>query len=159
MFHSQAPTHTHTLSLHDALPICRHAAADGGEPVGDAGQDEPHRPRAIQDHGAGAGADGGRADQRRDPDGVAGRAVLDRKSTRLNSSHRCISYAVFCLKKKKYQLFLLLATQSTSYRLSSLSYRLFSGLLFTLISSRRFCVCFSIYPCLYLCIALTCMSI
>src|SRR5437762_2371660 len=27
-------------------------------------------------------------------------AVLDRKSTRLNSSHRCISYAVFCLKKK-----------------------------------------------------------
>src|SRR5437879_11584597 len=26
---------------------------------------------------------------------------LDRKSTRLNSSHRCISYAVFCLKKKK----------------------------------------------------------
>src|SRR5437762_5761511 len=26
----------------------------------------------------------------------------DRKSTRLNSSHRCISYAVFCLKKKKY---------------------------------------------------------
>src|SRR5437763_13470634 len=29
------------------------------------------------------------------------RAVaLDRKSTRLNSSHRCISYAVFCLKKK-----------------------------------------------------------
>src|SRR5437879_9238857 len=27
---------------------------------------------------------------------------LDRKSTRLNSSHRCISYAVFCLKKKKH---------------------------------------------------------
>src|SRR5437763_13060724 len=31
---------------------------------------------------------------------VAGRQ-RDRKSTRLNSSHRCISYAVFCLKKKK----------------------------------------------------------
>src|SRR5437764_6867452 len=29
------------------------------------------------------------------------RRHLDRKSTRLNSSHRCISYAVFCLKKKK----------------------------------------------------------
>src|SRR5437879_7131920 len=29
------------------------------------------------------------------------RSALDRKSTRLNSSHRCISYAVFCLKKKK----------------------------------------------------------
>src|SRR5207248_8788881 len=28
-------------------------------------------------------------------------AILDRKSTRLNSSHRTISYAVFCLKKKK----------------------------------------------------------
>src|SRR5437763_7615664 len=28
-------------------------------------------------------------------------AAVDRKSTRLNSSHRCISYAVFCLKKKK----------------------------------------------------------
>src|SRR5437763_8402583 len=28
-------------------------------------------------------------------------AFQDRKSTRLNSSHRCISYAVFCLKKKK----------------------------------------------------------
>src|SRR5437762_5256900 len=28
-------------------------------------------------------------------------APRDRKSTRLNSSHRCISYAVFCLKKKK----------------------------------------------------------
>src|SRR5437879_9341770 len=28
-------------------------------------------------------------------------AIIDRKSTRLNSSHRCISYAVFCLKKNK----------------------------------------------------------
>src|SRR5437762_8955505 len=35
---------------------------------------------------------------------ISGEVVLvtgDRKSTRLNSSHRCISYAVFCLKKKK----------------------------------------------------------
>src|SRR5437762_11433392 len=31
----------------------------------------------------------------------AGEPLGDRKSTRLNSSHRCISYAVFCLKKKK----------------------------------------------------------
>src|SRR5437763_6957633 len=30
-------------------------------------------------------------------------SARDRKSTRLNSSHRCISYAVFCLKKKKYK--------------------------------------------------------
>src|SRR5437879_6934067 len=35
-----------------------------------------------------------------DPGAVYGDAQ-DRKSTRLNSSHRCISYAVFCLKKKK----------------------------------------------------------
>ena len=32
---------------------------------------------------------------------VLGPDLKDRKSTRLNSSHRCISYAVFCLKKKK----------------------------------------------------------
>src|SRR5437762_9831272 len=42
------------------------------------------RPRA---HSARRGEDRARADE-------------DRKSTRLNSSHRCISYAVFCLKKK-----------------------------------------------------------
>src|SRR5256885_10982615 len=35
---------------------------------------------------------------------LAGRCVLDRKSTRLNSSHLVISYAVFCLKKKNGQL-------------------------------------------------------
>src|SRR5437879_10620954 len=43
------------------------------------------------------------------PSPPRGREILDhlragdRKSTRLNSSHRCISYAVFCLKKKKNQ--------------------------------------------------------
>src|SRR5690554_6452418 len=34
------------------------------------------------------------------PDGFVGREISDRKSTRLNSSHVRISYAVFCLKKK-----------------------------------------------------------
>src|SRR5256885_7662884 len=34
----------------------------------------------------------------------AGRLLPDRKSTRLNSSHLVISYAVFCLKKKRYRL-------------------------------------------------------
>src|SRR5690625_7039065 len=34
-------------------------------------------------------------------DGLASAVLLDRKSTRLNSSHVAISYAVFCLKKKK----------------------------------------------------------
>src|SRR5437763_13129786 len=33
---------------------------------------------------------------------IVARAIQDRKSTRLNSSHRCISYAVFCLKKKNH---------------------------------------------------------
>src|SRR3712207_7407467 len=44
------------------------------------------------------------------------RGILDRKSTRLNSSHANISYAVFCLKKKKYHLLLLLLnTQNHTY--------------------------------------------
>src|SRR5438552_9461554 len=39
---------------------------------------------------------------RRQPDSHRGASVRDRKSTRLNSSHQIISYAVFCLKKKKH---------------------------------------------------------
>src|SRR2546422_5040013 len=49
---------------------------------------------------AGAPGDGPADDERRD---LRGRARGDRKSTRLNSSHGYISYAVFCLKKKKKQ--------------------------------------------------------
>src|SRR5258708_27459185 len=41
---------------------------------------------------------------------LAACATLDRKSTRLNSSHQIISYAVFCLKKKKQT-----STKRTSY--------------------------------------------
>src|SRR2546426_1242574 len=37
----------------------------------------------------------------KNPNKVGDRPALDRKSTRLNSSHLVISYAVFCLKKKK----------------------------------------------------------
>src|SRR5256885_11443110 len=44
----------------------------------------------------------------------AGKTVLDRKSTRLNSSHLVISYAVFCLQKKKLKSF-------TSYMQQSLA--------------------------------------
>src|SRR2546422_8386736 len=40
-------------------------------------------------------------DQPLAPAGIVGGQILDRKSTRLNSSHGYISYAVFCLKKKK----------------------------------------------------------
>src|SRR5258707_2150366 len=72
-FNDTATTEIYTLSLHDALPIS-----------------DPARPRAVPEAVAGgAGLP------------PAARGGLDRKSTRLNSSHANISYAVFCLKKKK----------------------------------------------------------
>src|SRR2546426_9270306 len=45
---------------------------------------------------------------------LASVAILDRKSTRLNSSHLVISYAVFCLKKKKWNMFLRTWVKMTS---------------------------------------------
>src|SRR2546430_12610047 len=79
-FNDTATTEIYTLSLHDALPICR---------------DRGRRRRAAgrRDHPAGAGLHAGPARRVR-------RLPRDRKSTRLNSSHSQISYAVFCLKKK-----------------------------------------------------------
>src|SRR5256885_4107204 len=73
-FNDTATTEIYTLSLHDALPILR--TLTSGDREAALVQFEPHR---------------------------AGHALLgaDRKSTRLNSSHLVISYAVFCLKKKK----------------------------------------------------------
>src|SRR5262245_66470862 len=79
-FNDTATTEIYTLSLHDALPILR-AALDERRPAAVAG------PR----HGL---ARRGKHRQH---------VVSDRKSTRLNSSHLGISYAVFCLKKKKKQ--------------------------------------------------------
>src|SRR2546430_13634931 len=72
-FNDTATTEIYTLSLHDALPI---------SVLGETG-------RAKEIHAS------LRAPPNRDS------APLDRKSTRLNSSHSQISYAVFCLKKKK----------------------------------------------------------
>src|SRR5690242_20888712 len=69
-----AHTEIYTLSLHDALPIFEHALLV-----------EVIRKAAEI--------------QRRLPAGASAPAE-DRKSTRLNSSHMSISYAVFCLKKK-----------------------------------------------------------
>src|SRR3712207_7263503 len=64
--------------------------------------------RACREHGGAAvpfargGAGFQRRGKRSDPGhGLAVQHGLDRKSTRLNSSHANISYAVFCLKKKK----------------------------------------------------------
>src|SRR5207249_12277829 len=81
-----------TLSLHDALPICRALAV--GMDVGDAGQVRDFVDRVVSELG--------RLDVMFANAGIAHSAPFqDRKSTRLNSSHVSISYAVFCLKKKK----------------------------------------------------------
>src|SRR2546421_9901868 len=89
-FNDTATTEIYTLSLHDALPIfgrARGARARAPAPR------RARRLRAQLPEPALAGhatARVARAD-----------AGEDRKSTRLNSSHDQISYAVFCLKKKK----------------------------------------------------------
>src|SRR5438477_13167421 len=76
-FNAPAPTEIYTLSLHDALPISGGYLAQR-EPFGEVyGSSRPE----PQDRGA-------------------SEKQIDRKSTRLNSSHMSISYAVFCLKKK-----------------------------------------------------------
>src|SRR5438477_7622661 len=83
-FRDTATTEIYTLSLHDALPICR--AAGGSEGARCRVQSYGCAP-ILREPGIGLSVN------------VA--QVLDRKSTRLNSSHMSISYAVFCLKKKK----------------------------------------------------------
>src|SRR2546422_11554008 len=77
-FNDTATTEIYTLSLHDALPIFPPAAGPTRKPG------PPHK--------AGPRPSWSRARRR---------SAGDRKSTRLNSSHGYISYAVFCLKKKK----------------------------------------------------------
>src|SRR3712207_6982572 len=90
-FNDTATTEIYTLSLHDALPICRLGVAR-----------QAARQRALRlTGGLGrlvAGSDDEAVVRLDGPD--AGLLRPDRKSTRLNSSHANISYAVFCLKKK-----------------------------------------------------------
>src|SRR5207244_7468321 len=92
-----APTVIYTLSLHDALPISRWS----GVIV------ESRVDKLLQRHGLGLEAlDGKPGELEARLVREALRAPLasrptDRKSTRLNSSHQIISYAVFCLKKNK----------------------------------------------------------
>src|SRR3712207_9510786 len=86
-FNDTATTEIYTLSLHDALPICPPPGEAGRERRARAGR--PARDRRRLTHAA---------CRRRRP---AAPLPQDRKSTRLNSSHANISYAVFCLKKKK----------------------------------------------------------
>src|SRR3712207_6946711 len=93
-FNDTATTEIYTLSLHDALPIFPVPVA-AGRVRGSGDQGERHRP--------GGDAEGRPHEPGRLPVVVqpANEEVLrDRKSTRLNSSHANISYAVFCLKKK-----------------------------------------------------------
>src|SRR2546429_5592767 len=80
-FNDTATTEIYTLSLHDALPILISPAACWRMTS-----------YPLASH---AGAVAGTVDCRLP-------ISLDRKSTRLNSSHGYISYAVFCLKKKKW---------------------------------------------------------
>src|SRR5438874_5004616 len=88
-FCNNTPTaYIYTLSLHDALPIC----VDRGLHVARQRRHRHHRVRVELLRG------GCTVDGRKEPDH---RRIVDRKSTRLNSSHVEISYAVFCLKKKK----------------------------------------------------------
>src|SRR5256885_6067784 len=81
-FNDTATTEIYTLSLHDALPIYDGRPHAGRRPRPGQGLAEDERAALRQHHG-----------QHQDRG--------DRKSTRLNSSHLVISYAVFCLKKKK----------------------------------------------------------
>src|SRR3712207_6900743 len=89
-FNDTATTEIYTLSLHDALPISHTGRVTTGRP---GGPEPPRRRRPAA--GPGLRRVGVLA-------GVHHRR--DRKSTRLNSSHANISYAVFCLKKKKIRI-------------------------------------------------------
>src|SRR5205814_7060532 len=92
----------YTLSLHDALPILRaqQRRVRKSRPRRDFARS---RPLGRKHHGGHAVGPVAERRPRADAAGVRARAaaIQDRKSTRLNSSHLGISYAVFCLKKKK----------------------------------------------------------
>src|SRR2546430_11478747 len=90
-FNDTATTEIYTLSLHDALPICIYLE---WLPSPCIRFDIPDVPDGVYPESGGVSL-------RLDDGTVIDRAFLDRKSTRLNSSHSQISYAVFCLKKKK----------------------------------------------------------
>src|SRR5688572_31503489 len=86
-FHDTATTEIYTLSLHDALPIWSDQA-NRWQPNGTSIEFRVYLPGSP-----------------------AGFPPSDRKSTRLNSSHSQISYAVFCLKKKNKTRFKLTSTR------------------------------------------------
>src|SRR5438552_9248733 len=83
LFNDPAPPELYTLSLHDALPILAIVVVGAAVLI-----NVPQHVREIHW-------------MRRDRRAYTEWVRSDRKSTRLNSSHQIISYAVFCLKKKK----------------------------------------------------------
>src|SRR5438552_6655286 len=87
-FNDTATTEIYTLSLHDALP-------DLGGLI--------RKSRTCSSNAAAT-------------TGATARRRRDRKSTRLNSSHQIISYAVFCLKKKRWSSISWLVKTQTSCR-------------------------------------------
>src|SRR3712207_8710538 len=87
-----ATTEIYTLSLHDALPISPLRPERPRRPVRQLRQQRQALRRPVH---AGGGQAPALPDDRRE----LLQGDLDRKSTRLNSSHANISYAVFCLKK------------------------------------------------------------
>src|SRR3712207_7438111 len=101
-FNDTATTEIYTLSLHDALPI-----SPGHADAGRSGWSAD-----AQSCVASCCSRGGAEDSKQSCTTLPSRSVRnvipvpeirrDRKSTRLNSSHANISYAVFCLKKKKH---------------------------------------------------------
>src|SRR3712207_9199204 len=93
-FNDTATTEIYTLSLHDALPILIYAQLS----------QVLNPPTAAFDTGGRKGYVANtrlrRPERDNQPATPPGTVAQDRKSTRLNSSHANISYAVFCLKKK-----------------------------------------------------------
>src|SRR3712207_9014783 len=96
-FNDTATTEIYTLSLHDALPI---SVAPHGLPAG-SGSPAPAGSPGHWGSPSRGGRGGSRDRLRSSWRGVQGGGEKDRKSTRLNSRHAHISYAVFFLKKKK----------------------------------------------------------
>src|SRR5256886_7255542 len=85
-FNDTATTEIYTLSLHDALPICDILFVEATRMKGKGSLTLTGQLGDVMKESAQAALSWVRS---------------DRKSTRLNSSHSQISYAVFCLKKKK----------------------------------------------------------
>src|SRR3712207_8342518 len=99
-FNDTATTEIYTLSLHDALPICRFGMK---------------QPKWVTRMRLAAEDSDGYWEQRGwDRDAFVKNMSRDRKSTRLNSSHANISYAVFCLKKKKKYILINTSLDSTT---------------------------------------------